>query len=58
MKTTATRDDDDYVINGSKMWITNAEQAGFFIVSFNSLLSLLIIKQAPQICGYVTVENF
>jgi isovaleryl-CoA dehydrogenase len=28
MRTTATRDGDDYVLNGSKMWITNAPQAG------------------------------
>ncbi len=28
MRTTAKRDGDDYVINGSKTWITNARQAG------------------------------
>ena len=28
MRTTARRDGDDYVINGSKTWITNARQAG------------------------------
>lgn len=29
IKTTATKDGDDYVINGTKMWITNATQADY-----------------------------
>ena len=32
MRTTATRDGDHYILNGSKMWITNAPTAGFMIV--------------------------
>jgi len=32
MRTTAVRDGDDYVINGSKMWITNADVADVGIV--------------------------
>ena len=32
MRTTAMRDGDDYVLNGSKMWITNAPQADVMIV--------------------------
>ncbi len=32
MRTTATRDGDDYVLNGSKMWITNAPQADVMII--------------------------
>jgi isovaleryl-CoA dehydrogenase len=32
MRTTAKRDGDDYVLNGSKMWITNAPQADVMIV--------------------------
>ena len=32
MKTTAVRDDNDWVINGSKLYITSAEYAGFFIL--------------------------
>jgi len=32
MRTTATRDGDDYVLNGSKMWITNAPQADVIII--------------------------
>ena len=32
MRTTATKDGDAYVLNGSKMWITNAPQADVLIV--------------------------
>jgi alkylation response protein AidB-like acyl-CoA dehydrogenase len=32
MKTSATKDGDDYVLNGSKMFITSAEYAGVFVV--------------------------
>jgi len=32
MKTTAKRDGDDYILNGSKTWITNAPHAGVFVV--------------------------
>jgi butyryl-CoA dehydrogenase len=32
MKTRATRDGDEYVLNGSKMFITSAEYAGVFVV--------------------------
>ena len=32
MRTTAVQDDNDFVLNGSKMWITNAPQADTFIV--------------------------
>ena len=32
MRTTAVRDGDDYVLNGSKMWITNAPQADVIII--------------------------
>lgn len=36
LKTAARRDGDDYVINGSKMWITNASQADFFCLLANT----------------------
>ena len=36
IKTTAKKDGDDYVINGSKMWITNAVQADFFCLLANT----------------------
>jgi butyryl-CoA dehydrogenase len=32
MKTRAVRDGDGWVLNGTKMWITSAEYAGFFVV--------------------------
>ena len=32
MRATAVRDGDDYILNGSKMWITNAPQADVLIV--------------------------
>ena len=32
LKTRATRDGDHYVLNGQKLWITNAYESGIFIV--------------------------
>jgi isovaleryl-CoA dehydrogenase len=32
MKTTATRKGDRYILNGSKMWITNGPQADLIVV--------------------------
>ena len=36
LKTTAKKDGDDYIINGSKMWITNSTQADFFCLLANT----------------------
>ncbi|MCH8498011.1 MAG: citronellyl-CoA dehydrogenase [Marinobacter sp.] len=36
MKTTARKDGDDYVINGSKMWITNSPSADFMCLLANT----------------------
>ena len=36
IKTTATKDGDDYVINGSKMWITNGTQADWACMLVNT----------------------
>jgi len=36
IKTTARKDGDDYVINGSKMWITNSTQADFICLLANT----------------------
>jgi citronellyl-CoA dehydrogenase len=36
IKTTARKDGDDYLINGSKMWITNATQADFLCLLANT----------------------
>uniref|UniRef100_A0AAF5D3W5 Short/branched chain specific acyl-CoA dehydrogenase, mitochondrial n=2 Tax=Strongyloides stercoralis TaxID=6248 RepID=A0AAF5D3W5_STRER len=36
LKTTAKASGDDFIINGSKMWITNAQYAKFFLVMANA----------------------
>jgi citronellyl-CoA dehydrogenase len=36
IKTTAVKDGDDYIINGTKMWITNGGQADFFCLLANT----------------------
>jgi len=36
LATTATKDGDDYIINGTKMWITNATQADFICLLANT----------------------
>lgn len=36
MKTTAVKDGSNYVINGSKMWISSAPQSGVFLVMANA----------------------
>lgn len=42
MKSVAVRDGDDYVITGNKSWITNSQEASFFLVnSFSFLINLL-----------------
>lgn len=37
MKSTAKKDGDDYIINGNKLWITNSEHAGVFLVFANAI---------------------
>ena len=36
LETKAEKKGDVYIINGSKMWITNAENAGVFLVMANA----------------------
>lgn len=36
LRTTARKDGDDYIINGSKMWITNGSQADWYCVLVNT----------------------
>ncbi|KAF5273051.1 hypothetical protein FQR65_LT04793 [Abscondita terminalis] len=36
LKTTAKKDGSDYIINGSKMWISNSDVAGVFLVMANA----------------------
>ena len=40
LKTSAKKDGDFYILNGSKSWITNAEHAGLFLVYANVDFSL------------------
>ena len=55
MRTTATRDGDEYVLNGSKMWITNAPTAEIMIVyavtdpdAGSRRLSAFIVERGTQ----------
>lgn len=36
LKTVAKKDGNDYIINGSKMWISNSDIAGLFVVMANA----------------------
>jgi len=56
MRTTAKRDGDDYVINGSKTWITNARQAGLIALlcktdpkatPAHSGISVILVEKGP-----------
>jgi alkylation response protein AidB-like acyl-CoA dehydrogenase len=54
IRTTATRDGGAYVVNGSKMWITNARTASVFVVlartaeqAADGPLSAFIVEQGP-----------
>ncbi len=55
LQTRATRDGDSYVLNGQKLWITNAREAGLFIVfatldpaaGYKGITAFLIGKQTP-----------
>jgi short/branched chain acyl-CoA dehydrogenase len=40
LKTVAKKDGLDYIINGSKMWITNSDIAGVFLVFANADTSI------------------
>ena len=62
MRTTAVRDGDDYVLNGSKMWITNAPQADVVIVyartdpdAGNGGLSAFIVEKG--MAGFSTAQK-
>jgi len=61
IKTHAKKDGDDYVINGTKMWITNSPSADFFCLLANTSddkphinKSLIIV---PQDAGGITVDK-
>lgn len=61
IKTTAVKDGDDYVINGTKMWITNSPSADFFCLLANTSdgkphlnKSLIVV---PRDAGGITVDT-
>ena len=55
LQTRATKRDDDYVLNGQKLWITNAKEAGLFIVfatldpalGYKGITAFLVEKGVP-----------
>ena len=55
LQTRATRRGDDYVLNGHKLWITNAKEAGLFIVfatldpalGYKGITAFLVEKGTP-----------
>lgn len=62
MRTTAVRDGDDYILNGSKMWITNAPKADVMIIyavtdaeAGNRRLSAFVVES--DIKGFSTPQK-
>jgi butyryl-CoA dehydrogenase/short/branched chain acyl-CoA dehydrogenase len=55
LETRATRQDQDYILNGQKLWITNAKEAGLFIVfatidraaGYKGITAFLVEKDTP-----------
>ena len=55
LQTRATRRGDDYVLNGQKLWITNAKEAGLFIVfatldpalGYKGITAFVVEKDTP-----------
>jgi alkylation response protein AidB-like acyl-CoA dehydrogenase len=55
LQTRATKRGEDYVLNGQKLWITNAKEAGLFIVfatldpaaGYKGITAFLVEKDAP-----------
>lgn len=45
LKTVAKKDGSDYIINGSKMWISNSDIAGVFVVIANANPSAVSIYE-------------
>ncbi|XP_049849875.1 probable short/branched chain specific acyl-CoA dehydrogenase [Schistocerca gregaria] len=53
LKTTAVRDGEDYVLNGTKAWITNSAEAGLFVVFANADFS----KGYKGITSFIVERN-
>ncbi len=55
LRTTARRDGDDFILNGSKLWISNAAEAGLFIVfttvdsslGYKGITAFLVDRDTP-----------
>ncbi len=55
LQTRATKKDDGYILNGQKLWITNAKEAGLFIVfatidpaaGYKGITAFLVEKDTP-----------
>jgi len=55
LQTRATKKGDDYILNGQKLWITNAKEAGLFIVfatldpalGYKGITAFLVEKDTP-----------
>lgn len=61
MKTVAKKDGSDYVINGTKMWISNSDIAGVFLVMANanpSAVSGLHLIQSNFKCSFLTLAQY
>ncbi len=53
MRTRAVRDGDDYVLNGSKIWVTNAPVADLFVV----YATLDASRGVMGICGFIVEKE-
>ena len=56
----AVRDGDEYVINGTKMWVTNGERAGIVALAARTDegISCFIVEKEPgPTCGGITVSR-
>jgi alkylation response protein AidB-like acyl-CoA dehydrogenase len=66
IRTRAVRDGDEYVLNGTKMWITNGRQAGLAVVLVKTAdvdpphrgMSVMLVEKEPGAshCGGITVS--
>lgn len=53
-RTTATRDGDDYILNGTKMWITNGPQADTIL----TYASLNVEERHRGVCAFILENDF
>jgi alkylation response protein AidB-like acyl-CoA dehydrogenase len=53
-RTTATRDGDDYILNGTKMWITNGPQADTILTYAN----LDVEQRHRGVCAFILENDF